>query len=1036
MTYTKSAYNIGDMVALSIDSTRQGPILEVLPPIRGEARYRVFHASGDIQTYVESQLDPVVESSHAAAGDAALTPDEFLARLCALRLSADESDAVYSLHAARIKFIPFQFKPVLRFLRADRPRLLIADEVGVGKTIEAGLILRELQSRQELKNVLIVCPKALVTKWRAEMRRFDEDFHALSGHQLRHCLRETDLDGEWPAQYSRAIVHLELLRRTEVLEGRGGAKVRPGLLELASSLHFDLLIVDEAHHLRNPSSLSNQVGRFLCDVSEAVLLLTATPVQIGAENLFHLLHLIRPDLFIDHVQFSEMVAPNRHLNQAIRHLRTKQPSGSWQRDATMALQGVAGTAWGRDVLVRDPRLANWWIRAAQQAPLGDGERVRMLRDLEETHTLAHVMNRTRRRDIGRFTIREPHTIEVDFTPPQRLFYEALLAFRRDVLSLSYSRAVIRLITDTLERQTASCLPALVPTLDSFIKSGTFRPEAITDDLDAEEEHQVPLGIKASAERLRARAAELPDTDPKYDQLAQIVRDTMAANHPRKILVFSFFLHTLEYLANRLRCDGFRVAVVNGKIEDSLREELRARFRLGHANPDAINILLSSEVGCEGLDYEFCDRLVNYDIPWNPMRVEQRIGRIDRFGQRSDKVLIYNFVTPGTVEERIYFRCFKRLGIFADTVGDLEEVLGELTEALDEAALDPTLTPAQAGEKAQQLTDNALRRIEEQRRLEEASKELLELDRALEEEIGRIQEDGRFVSPIDLEQMIGQYLDERCTNATILGNSSQKAVVTLRASQQDRERLLGDLKKLGQQDRTTRDLQRWLEGDVPHLAVTFDQEHALEDRKIPYITPVHPLARMAAAFLATEAELCVRARLADGAAAPGRYVFACHRWERIAFRSETRLVTSAWCLDTDGLDNALARLVPRLLASASRDHAPELVSKPDRERALQALEDRMWERRAKALSDLGTANRQLVDQKLASLDRYYERRLQRADEELNAASETRILNMKRGERERIRREWETKRGEIEAKRNVDILLGRVAYGVIEVVRDGE
>src|SRR5439155_7286691 len=106
-------------------------------------------------------------------------PEEFRARLTAARLGHPLTDNIYALHAARIQFIPFQFKPLLRLLRSDQPRLLIADEVGVGKTIEAGLILKELLSRQKVENVLIVCPKALVTKWRAEMRRFDALFQRL-----------------------------------------------------------------------------------------------------------------------------------------------------------------------------------------------------------------------------------------------------------------------------------------------------------------------------------------------------------------------------------------------------------------------------------------------------------------------------------------------------------------------------------------------------------------------------------------------------------------------------------------------------------------------------------------------------------------------------------------------------------------------------------------------------------------------------------------------------------------------------------------
>ncbi|HVB64635.1 MAG TPA: SNF2-related protein, partial [Nitrolancea sp.] len=122
--------------------------------------------------------------------EAGLDADTFRARLTASRLNHPWIDQLYALHAARIRFVPFQLKPLLRFLHAEQPRLLIADEVGVGKTIEAGLILRELQSRQQVGNVLIVCPKALVSKWRAEMLRFDEDFLPLNSETLRYCLRE------------------------------------------------------------------------------------------------------------------------------------------------------------------------------------------------------------------------------------------------------------------------------------------------------------------------------------------------------------------------------------------------------------------------------------------------------------------------------------------------------------------------------------------------------------------------------------------------------------------------------------------------------------------------------------------------------------------------------------------------------------------------------------------------------------------------------------------------------------------------------
>jgi ATP-dependent helicase HepA len=185
-----------------------------------------------------------------------------VARLTAERLSNPQIDHLYALHAARIRFVPFQLKPLLRFLHADQPRLLIADEVGVGKTIEAGLILRELQARQQVGNVLIVCPKALVTKWRAEMLRFDEQFVPLDSQSLRYCVRQAHLDGAWPQQYSRAIIHLELMRGENHLIGEPDKEARPGLLTLNPPPAFSLTIIDEAHHLRNPETRSPRAGPF------------------------------------------------------------------------------------------------------------------------------------------------------------------------------------------------------------------------------------------------------------------------------------------------------------------------------------------------------------------------------------------------------------------------------------------------------------------------------------------------------------------------------------------------------------------------------------------------------------------------------------------------------------------------------------------------------------------------------------------------------------------------------------------------------
>jgi len=1038
MNNNQPKFKVGDLAVLKADLSRKGPVIEILSPLQGQCRYRVFHSPDDIREYLEEQISLSSISTDHIMNGRGLKPEEFVARLNSLRLNYPQVDSLYALHAARINYIPFQFKPLLRFLRSDQPRLLIADDVGVGKTIEAGLILRELQSRQELRNILILCPKALVLKWRVEMKRFDEDFRPLTTETLRYCLRETNQDGIWPNQYTRSIVHLELLRREEYLMGTQEKRSRPGLLTLNPPPQFDLLIVDEAHHLRTPDTRTNELARFLCSVSEAAIFLTATPMQLGSKNLFTLLNLLQPDQFIDETLFQEMVAPNKYLNQAIRHIRTKRPIDTWQNDACSGLDNAAKTPWGQSVIIHDSRFSGWLTRLKENNELIDEERIKFIRDMEDIHTLAHIMNRTRRRDIGRFTIREPFTISVPFTKEQQHLYESLVSYRKEMLALFYDPHLIKLITDMLERQAASCLPALLPALDSFIQTGRFTLTAMTDDPELDDNDlELPQDLIEKAGELKRIAASLPDEDPKSDRLIRIVSETINSEGPGKVLVFSFFLHTLSYLEKNLRQKGYRVAVINGQIDDEVREELRERFRLNREDNNAIDVLLSSEVGCEGLDYEFCSRLVNYDIPWNPMRIEQRIGRIDRFGQKSEKIQIYNFITPGTIEERIFFRCFERLGIFKDTVGDMEEVLGEITQALTQAALDPSLTPRQAEEKAQQLADNALRLIEEQRRLEEESTELLGLDRTFQDEVEKIEKEGRFVSPEELQQIISLYLGVRCQNAKMSTDSKQNKLIRLRANREDRDVLLEDLRKIKRQDRQTVEFKRWLEGNDPYLTVTFDQETALDQRDIPFITPVHPLTKIALFYWnSLEGPLFTQIEVEDYKIQPGVYAFSHYLWESISLQSEIRLVSLAWDLKEWKLSNTVSERLPMLLKPASPITSPLSLPREQLEQALHSLEESIHEKRLKEIERLKVINHQLVEQRLASLNRYYQRRLERTSEELHSATDDRICRMKESEQSRIQREWNRKKQEIEERKKTDIISQRVAFGIMEVKSSGK
>lgn len=1032
-------FTVGQIVCLKADSTRQGPIIEVLSPVAGISRYRVFHSPTDIRDY---QADQLVGLDSRGASDslirAALAsnwiePAIFQSRLTAARLAYPQVDNLYALHSARIQFIPFQLKPLLRLLRADRPRLLIADEVGVGKTIEAGLILKELQTRKKLNNILILCPKALVTKWREEMRRFDEEFRPLTAETLRYCLHETHLDGVWPSQHDRAIVHLELLRNDQYLMGKGGKNPSHGMATLDPSPHFDLVIVDEAHHVRTPETNSHHLARFLCDVSDAVVFLSATPVHVGSQNLFSLLNLLRSDVFPDFDVFKEMIAPNSFILDAIRYIRTSSPANEWQQLAAQSLEKAVHTPWGQSILGTDELFHDWQKKLTLQKVQSDLDRVRCIRDLEETHTLAHIMNRTRRRDIGKFTIRDPHTVAISFTKPQQAFYEALLEFRRSYLLQWYESGVVRLIMDTLERQAASCLPAIAATLSDMLNTNRHRLASVSDDpeLDLEEfEDPFTVDVLQKFKELQLEAANVPTGDPKFTQLDAIIRQQLMGTGSRKVLVFSFFLNTLAYLEDRFKQTNIRVATITGRVADEERDNLRNRFRLPSENIDAIDVLLSSEVGCEGLDYEFCDCLVNYDIPWNPMRIEQRIGRVDRFGQSAEKVFIFNFITPGTVEERIFFRCFDRLGIFRDSVGDLEGVLGEVVDGLTKITMTPDLTPEQANEKARQLADNAIRLIEEEQRLEAESGMLIELDKQFAGDVNQVVQENRFVSPSELQQMVSLYVEQPHLGGKLFRDEKISELFRLRLRKDSRDFIQEKLRQENRQDRPTTLFKRWLQGDELFYPLTFDQGFAIQRRDIAFITPIHPLARLAVKFWQeNDMPLVSHLTVLSDLVKAGQFAFLCEIWETIGIKPEIRLarfcVNIATRMHAPELENGLIPLLQK--GEISNQPVPQTLAEIFRD-----LDTVAFQARQDALDQLAQRNEMFFTRRLTSLETYYNGRIGRAKLDLENATEERIQRMRKSEYERLKQELRQQHQDLENRRQSDIVTKRIAVGLLEVV----
>jgi hypothetical protein len=526
---------------------------------------------------------------------------------------------------------------------------------------------------------------------------------------------------------------------------------------------------------------------------------------------------------------------------------------------------------------------------------------------------------------------------------------------------------------------------------------------------------------------------LPSVDPKLERFLELVRAANRASGPKKTLVFSFFLHTLAYLEAHLAQAGFRVASVTGRVADEDRERLRERFRLPADNPEAIDVLLSSEVGCEGLDYEFCDRLINYDLPWNPMRVEQRIGRIDRFGQQSEKVLIFNFITPGTVEERIFHRCFERLGIFRETVGDLEEVLGELVQGLNRLVFDPALSLQQVEERAQQLADNVVREAEERRRLEAEGDILMGVDRAIEQEVHDLIDEGRTVSPDDLRLAVEVFASLDEIGGRFLSRAPNDAIVDLRVPREGRRSLLRRLKGLPRPDRVVVEFQRWLEGEEDSLSVTFSQDVAMQHRSLPFITPVHPLAKAAVSELSatTSPTLVACLSVIDSNLPPGRYLFSCELWEMVAARPEVRLASFAYDLASGVPSHAVSDRLLDLLRRAETDTNAEI---PHEMPALfSALDELVLTAHRKELALLRERNDALLNLRLANLETYHRQRRDRVAADLQQATEPRIRRMRQSELARIERDYSASLEELGGQRAADIIGLRVAAGLLRIRR---
>lgn len=1022
VTTTKSTASIHEnsLVYLVSDPKINGVVMS-LKNLGDITQYNVF-VNNEIKQYYTGQI-ALVEKS---AGYNWISLTEMRSYLTAYQINNPSSQNLYSLNSARIDFVPYQFRPALKMIHADEPRILIADSVGVGKTIEAGLIIKELEARSDLERVLVICPKPLVAerKWELEMKRFDEEFIPLDGATLRQIISDTDRDGDWPVRFNKAIIPYSILD-SKVYNGEIGRRNRIfGLSELDPEPHFDLVIVDEAHHIRNGSDDKEKAFAYKCtkyffDHADAVVMLTATPLQTSDNDLFTLLNVLRPDIVVDKDTFEMMSRPNANISRAVHLVRAMEEG--WNEKASTELLDLQKTQWGDNVIAENP-LYNDILRRLESNEIDREERVKLISDIESLHSFGTMLNRTRRRDIQDFCVRRSHTVSTSFTEYQQTLHDELLYFEHEALSTLHNANSVAFMISTIRRQAASCIFGLAPYIRDIISRRLMQldydPDSLINDVDEKSLNT----ISSLAKKVLMLADKLPEKDPKFEETYVIIRKKQEQSN-NKIMIFSTFRHTLSYLKRKLSECGLRVEQIDGSVKDDTRYELKSRFELSRENEYAIDILLFTEVGSEGLDYQFCDMMINYDLPWNPMKIEQRIGRIDRRGQLSDVVNIYNIITEGTVDADIYHRCLMRIGVFERSIGDCEEILGQIASGIDYIVYDTNLTDEERNIKLEQMADNEVRKMQELNRLEEEEKELFGFDLTeltTSHEIKKAE--SPWISGYFLQKLIENYITAIVGKGQyIIGESSLK---TIRLSASARQILRDDLKKLtGGRNALRRSWQNYLSGNKPNHSITFDPETASKERDSFFITAMHPLAKQAAKYYSHRESAYLHLQLHTSEIPSGQYVFSVYAWQYTGYNTYTKLITVCE-------NEKIAVELPFLLEDADSSE-----SKPNGQFNWSSIENHhvsMWlEAREKHKSEI----KALEAYKLESITNTFRNRIRSLEQQIKDAYDENIKRMRQSELDTVREKYSRKITEIkEIADKADVLTTLLVNGVITIMGD--
>jgi superfamily II DNA or RNA helicase len=680
---------------------------------------------------------------------------------------------------------PHQIRAFQRLYGHWPPRLLIADEVGLGKTIQAGMLIRQAWLAEKARRVLILAPAGVCRQWQLELReKFNLNWPIYDGDQLV-WLKSPGGNAPLEKPVSRADWHKEpfviasnhLMRRRERV---------PELAEQAEP--WDIVVIDEAHHARRkspglagerrPNRLLDLLGK-IKDRTKALLFLTATPMQVDPVEVWDLLAILGLPPEWNENNFLKFCAAVDHPSPSHEDMEfmARMFRATEQRYGAATEQDVKRAGATSGLQAKRILSALRDSAAVPRRQMDAGTRAVALRVMRSQSPIGRLISRHTRDLLRRYhkagkmaTPIADREVEDRFVPlsaDEARIYEAV----ENYISTTYNQAsakeknAVGFVMTIYRRRLASSFHALRHTLEDRLeamKSGKMpkvsdsADEADTETTDVECEMLAPDEV-SELERAALAQEEKDDIASLLEKIRQLPPDTKAeklrgeleklrADGYPQTMVFTQYTDTMDFLRDELATKtSFRVVCFSGRggevrekdgrWRSISREEAKRLFRTGKAD-----VLLCTDAAAEGLNFQFCGSLINYDMPWNPMRVEQRIGRIDRLGQQHAKIRIVNLHYEGTVETDVYMALRRRIHLFESVVGRLQPILAKMSSVITGHVL---------GHHANDADARAALTGELEQQAEQAKKEGFDLDAMLD---GDLQEPPRPAPKLTLPDL--------------------------------------------------------------------------------------------------------------------------------------------------------------------------------------------------------------------------------------------------------------------------------------------